>query len=395
LRLASHLTERDRWIAKDCFEFRVANHRPPRRPRHRHQAGAARPTGRARPRPPRKDRPATRLPHRPPLAQRAPARRDRRGTRQPRRDPSLRHRAIRHRLRGGTDDAANARSGRVHWREQTFPGIHEPLTDQDTFDRAQALLKERGEDWSRASNRADFLLSGLVHCGRCRRAYVGMSAKGNGGTYHYYACSGRQKLGRKGCDGERLPKDKLETANLEQLTGLYRHGGLIRDAIEQAAANSETDRAQLTEQRASLAKEITRAERAIERYQDAFENGDLDPARFKEGLSALDTRLDALQAQDQATRTRTRRRGAHNARHEGAPRRRRPARPRHRPRRHRPNQGAATHPHRRPARQQPPRNPAHRPRRRTRGLRTDKFSGRNLAVCANHVSMAAPAVGIG
>jgi site-specific DNA recombinase len=163
------------------------------------------------------------------------------------------------------------------------------------------LLKERGEDWSlRASNRADFLLSGLVRCGRCRRAYVGMSAKGNGGTYHYYACSGRQKLGRKGCDGERLPKDKLETAILDQLTGLYRHGGLIRDAIEQAAASSRTDRAQHAEQRASLAKEIARAERAIERYQDAFENGALDPARFKERLSALDTRLDALQAQDQA-----------------------------------------------------------------------------------------------
>lgn len=140
--------------------------------------------------------------------------------------------------------ANEAYVGRVHWREQTFPGIHEPLADQDTFDHAQALLKERGEDWSlRASNRANFLLSGLVRCGRCRRAYVGMSAKGNGGTYHYYACSGRQKLGRKGCDGERLPKDKLETAILDQLTGLYRHGGLIRDAIEQAAASSETDRA--------------------------------------------------------------------------------------------------------------------------------------------------------
>jgi hypothetical protein len=24
----------------------------------------------------------------------------------------------------------------------------------------------------------------------------------NGGTYHYYACSGRQKLGRRSCDGE-------------------------------------------------------------------------------------------------------------------------------------------------------------------------------------------------
>jgi site-specific DNA recombinase len=119
-------------------------------------------------------------------------------------------------------------------------------------------------------------------------------------SYHYYACSGRQKLGRKSCDGERLPKDKLEAAILHQLTGLYRDGSMIRNAIEQAAESNETDRAALTEKRASLAKEIARAERAIERYQDAFENGDLDPVRFKQRLSALDARLDALHGQDQA-----------------------------------------------------------------------------------------------
>jgi len=190
--------------------------------------------------------------------------------------------------------------GRVHWREQTFPGIHEPLVDTDTFDHAQALLKERGEDMTHRAARAEFLLSGLLRCGRCRRAYVGMSAKGNGGTYHHYACSGRQKLGRRGCDGERLPKDRLEAAILHQLTGLYRDGSLIRDAIEQAAASSHTDRAALTQQRTSLAKEIARAEHAIERYQDAFENGDLDPARFKQRLSALYARLNTLHGQDQA-----------------------------------------------------------------------------------------------
>jgi site-specific DNA recombinase len=42
--------------------------------------------------------------------------------------------------------ANEAYVGRVHWRDQTFPGLHEPLIDQDTFDRAQALLKERGGD---------------------------------------------------------------------------------------------------------------------------------------------------------------------------------------------------------------------------------------------------------
>jgi site-specific DNA recombinase len=31
--------------------------------------------------------------------------------------------------------------GRVHWRGETFPGIHEPLIDQQTFEYAQTLLK--------------------------------------------------------------------------------------------------------------------------------------------------------------------------------------------------------------------------------------------------------------
>ena len=95
--------------------------------------------------------------------------------------------------------------GRVHWRDQTFPGLHEPLIDQNTFDRAQALLKQRGEDLAmRAASRADFLLTGLVRCGRCRRAYVGMSAKGTA-AYHYYACSGRQKLGAKAATASASP----------------------------------------------------------------------------------------------------------------------------------------------------------------------------------------------
>jgi septal ring factor EnvC (AmiA/AmiB activator) len=70
-------------------------------------------------------------------------------------------------------------------------------------------------------------------------------------------------------------------------------------AIEQAATRSETDLTALTEQRSSLGKEIVRAQRAIDRYHDAFEDGDLKPARFKERITALDTRLGALRDQDQ------------------------------------------------------------------------------------------------
>ncbi|MFN0155529.1 MAG: recombinase family protein [Gaiella sp.] len=189
--------------------------------------------------------------------------------------------------------------GRVIWRRQSLPGLHEPLIDDVTFHRANRLLHERGEDMAlRRSNPSDYLLSGLIRCGRCSRAYVGMSARGNGGTYHYYACSGRQKLGRTGCDGERIPRERLEHAVLTQLATLYRDGALIRSAVEEAAAKEQAGRPALEERRRALADEVRRGERALDRYYRGFEDGDLDSGRFQKRVSALETRLETLREQD-------------------------------------------------------------------------------------------------
>ena len=125
-----------------------------------------------------------------------------------------------------------------------------------------------------------------------------MSAKGNGGLYRYYACSGRQKLGRRGCDGERINRDKLEAAVLGQLADIYRDGTLIQQAITEAATRQDQDREGLAKQRAALAKEIQQAERALDRYHRAFETGKLGIDRFAERVSGLDDRLQALYEQD-------------------------------------------------------------------------------------------------
>ena len=138
-----------------------------------------------------------------------------------------------------------------------------------------------------------------MRCGRCKRAYIGMSAKGNGGTYHYYACSGRQKLGRKGCDGERLNRDKLEAAVLDQLARLYRDGDLIAAALQRAYNEQQADRPALAEQRRTVTEEIRRGERALDRYYQAFERGDLEPGQFKTRLADLQAKLDTLREQEQ------------------------------------------------------------------------------------------------
>ena len=146
----------------------------------------------------------------------------------------------------------------------------------------------------RRGNPGDHLLSGVIRCGRCRRAYVGMSARGKSGLYHYYACSGRQKLGRKGCDGERIPRDKLEHAVLKQLASLYHDSALIERAAAEAAAKRQQGRPTLEERRRALSEEIRRAERGLDRYYRAFEAGDLDPNRSQTRVSALEARRQAL-----------------------------------------------------------------------------------------------------
>jgi site-specific DNA recombinase len=177
--------------------------------------------------------------------------------------------------------------------------VHEPLVDEETFERAHTILARRFEDASlRRGNPSDFLLSGLVRCASCGRAYVGTSAHGNGGRYVYYACSTRYKYGPAKCEGDRLPKEPLEEAVLAQLADIYRHGHLIEQALTRASERAESQRPQLEERLASTRTEVVRLERKLERYFEAFEEGELSPADCRERIQSHRDRLETLRAQE-------------------------------------------------------------------------------------------------
>ncbi len=134
----------------------------------------------------------------------------------------------------------------------------------------------------RHGNPSDFLLSGLVRCDDCGRAYVGTSAHGRKSRYTYYAFSTRYKYGPSKCKGERLPKELLEAAVLAQLTELYRDSRLIERALADAAMHTAKERPRVEEQVAATRAEIARVERKLERYFEAFEAGDLSAALCQE-----------------------------------------------------------------------------------------------------------------
>ena len=75
---------------------------------------------------------------------------------------------------------------------EEYAGRHQPLIEPDLFDRVQRVLAMRGGGGS-CDRRHDHYLKGAVWCARCGRRLIIALGRGNGGTYFYYLCRGRQE----------------------------------------------------------------------------------------------------------------------------------------------------------------------------------------------------------
>jgi site-specific DNA recombinase len=165
------------------------------------------------------------------------------------------------------------------------------------FDRAQAILTQRGEDRSqRRTNATDYLLTGRVKCGRCGQAYIGTAAHGRSGRYTYYTCFTRMRYGTKQCANDRLPADALEKAVTRRLWQILNDSDLISDAIEQAytrlTQRDETHQAELE----AVQRKLEKTRVAIDRYLHAFEIGTMPEDICAPRLATLGEQAKSLQA---------------------------------------------------------------------------------------------------
>jgi site-specific DNA recombinase len=187
--------------------------------------------------------------------------------------------------------------GKVYFRGTLHDGPHEHLVDDKLFSRVQALLSERGEDYSkRASATSDFLLAGLVVCTKCDKHFVGTSAVGNRYRYRYYTCFSRQRYGTKYCDAERLPADELDAAVLDATFSTYERTDLFDKAVRAARRRAKAQQANHTQELAFIDGEATKAEEAIERYLGAFEAGTLSESQCGTRLQKLGAKVADLRS---------------------------------------------------------------------------------------------------
>jgi hypothetical protein len=143
-------------------------------------------------------------------------------------------------------------------------GNFEPLVDEATFYRAQAVLDGRVVvAGPRQRNHPDFPLRGFVRCEACGRPLTGSWSKGRNGHYAYYHC-------QRQCRAVSVRKAELEGAFADELTLLQPTAGYMRLVKDRILHVWEQRRAEAKERTAEEAKRVTVIQQKLDRLDEAF-----------------------------------------------------------------------------------------------------------------------------
>lgn len=165
--------------------------------------------------------------------------------------------------------------GYVSYAGKYYRGQHEPIIDEEQFDRVQALLsRHRGHNAHRAKQS---LFSGLVRCGWCGEPYVSYhTSKSKYGVYRYYICRAKR------FPSEYDRKCTNRTWNVKKLEEIVQH--------ELALITIDKEMSERKSKRIDYNKLIKNVDTKIERILSLYADGEID-------RTALDRQIEKLNAE--------------------------------------------------------------------------------------------------
>jgi site-specific DNA recombinase len=191
--------------------------------------------------------------------------------------------------------------------EAIFKGRHEPLTDQETFERVQSLLDEKRVAGERPQIRKHYL-RGSVFCDECgSRLGYGLSTGKNGQRYAYFFCLGRIK--RNGCDQRANIRPQLIE---EAIADFYGREPIAmtperilrsKEAVRALAEVSQEALRRIQDAKTSLITKLQAQQRRLIRMY-AEEGDDVSPDAFRDERTRIQAEIDAAEQSLAETRER-------------------------------------------------------------------------------------------
>lgn len=172
---------------------------------------------------------------------------------------------------------------------------HEPIVSQELFDKVQKLIEERQPKNTPAQVTASqYLLSGLMRCGKCGGAY-GVTGYGRKRKYAYYNCISYSKKGKKVCPGRRLRADEMDREVIERVRKLVFSDENMSKLVDDINAATKSLRVDYSRKITELKRKAADLQLRSRRQYETIESGKIDLSLVAERLKSLKTQRNSLQ----------------------------------------------------------------------------------------------------
>lgn len=191
-----------------------------------------------------------------------------------------------------------------HGKRKLYPGNHEALVPDETYERAQQIMADRRAGQKAPKRRS--LLSGLVVCAECggkmrsKSQWINWPKKPKK-THHNYVCYNYLgeplHLATRSCSAGYRHGPDLERQVLDRLAAYAFDAAAIDTAVADAVAATRETVAHDRARAEHLTREIATVRRRLERWYDAFEDGGLPADEFRERVAELQSRREQLESE--------------------------------------------------------------------------------------------------
>jgi site-specific DNA recombinase len=160
-------------------------------------------------------------------------------------------------------------------------GQHQPLVSEEVFDKVQLRLSQNASR-KRGGTNPKYMFSGLIKCGGCGRAYVGIKKVGeNGKPRLQYRCG--RKLSVGDCAGHSVYEARVREAVLGPIEILL--SALSQEAIRKAvrleiAREAEAARRETSDAQAGLRATKAKLENRLSKLETAWLDDDIGKDRY-------------------------------------------------------------------------------------------------------------------
>ena len=194
--------------------------------------------------------------------------------------------------------------GKISWDGEIYQGHHTPIIDEDTFDKAQSIIKDRANK-SKTNSNQQSLLAGFIYCGHCGakvfREVSGGSKqeyKLKDGTtkkysykYNYYTCRSVKKTTPSlvkdwNCKQPRLRCEKVENVVISRIKELE------LDTVKSELENNNYDDSQKLK---TIEKQILKKEGEKTKLLDLYQYSVIDVDTLNKRINDINASISNMQ----------------------------------------------------------------------------------------------------